>query len=61
MKVLVKSFSRAYKTNADRKRAIKAFIRHGYDYFVCYMDTNGPIALQYGKKAWNPGQVYVNR
>lgn len=43
---------RAYKFPADRERAIKAFARAGYNHFVCYIDTNGPVALAYGICDW---------
>lgn len=55
--------TRVYATAADRNRAIKALIRSGFRYFVCFRDIAG-IALQFCKRAdWQqPGDgPYVSR
>lgn len=52
---------RGYRSNGDRKRAIKMLNKIGFNYFVCYKDTKSNFALTIGKADWvKPGQCYVN-
>jgi len=60
MKRLTKGRIRGYESRADRKRAIAMLRRQGYNYFVCYRDTQSEFALQYAKADWvKPGQAYI--
>lgn len=56
---------RGYNSATDRNRAIKMFYRAGYNYFVCYRDTQSEFALNYGWAEWVEKQpfckYYVNR
>ena len=53
---------RAYRTPADRKRAIAQIFRTGRaNYFTCYRDVRGKYALMYGASNWVKGpKPYVN-
>ncbi len=54
--------TRGYGTAADRNRAIKALVKRGFNYFVCYRDTQAEFALLIGNADWvSAGGVYVNR
>ena len=56
---------RGYDSPGDRKRAIAALRNHGFNYFVCYRDTQSENALLWAKADWvtkerGPGGVYVD-
>lgn len=51
---------RVYESWADVKRATKALAKLGFNYFVPYLDVQGP-ALNFGKAEWVPsGMCHVN-
>lgn len=53
--------NRGYSSLANRKRAIAALRKQGWNHFTCYKDTKAEFALQFGKAAWvEPGSVYIN-
>ena len=52
---------RAYRTSADRQRAIRQLIRRGYRYFVCYLDVRGPALQAAPPPAWLGDRVYIDR
>lgn len=59
---------RGYKTPADRKRAITALRKQGFNYFVCYLEAcpgaraaEQTNALQFSTADWvKPGGFYVD-
>lgn len=63
-----KLHTRAYRTAGDRKRAIAMLRKHGFNYFVCYLEAcararnaNQQMALQVGVADWvKPGGYYVD-
>jgi hypothetical protein len=63
-----KMMIRAYRTPADRRRAVGNLRRHGYNYFVCYreagelpINTGHRCALNYAKVDWlKHGRIYID-
>ncbi len=49
---VVKNGVRGYNSAANRKRAIKNLVRFGYNYFVCYRDTQSEFALTFSIANW---------
>lgn len=60
---------RAYRTHGDRRRAITQLRKHGWNYFVQYLEacprafeTGQRLAIQYSVANWvQPGGVYIDR
>jgi len=58
MIIIVKDFTRGYKSRGDRQRAMTQLRKHGWNYFVFYKDTQAEFALQFSKVTWKTGNDY---
>jgi hypothetical protein len=50
---------RGYSSAGDRRRAVAALIKCGFNYFVGYHDTQSRFALNYGNADWVKSQPYM--
>lgn len=61
MKLITDSV-RGYDSSANRKRAIAALARKGFNYFVCFRDVQSTYALLYSKADWvKPSRIYIDK
>lgn len=51
---------RGYDSSKARKCAIKRYIRLGFNYFVCFKDTQSEFALEIGKVSWVKDHPYID-